>query len=168
MTARAISPVQLRLVRTDDAGQGQEPSGVVRRAEAPAPAPRAAVSSGTLAPTDPRWVYAVRVAYTLQGGRAAVLRPSDRRHLRQLAGYLGLRPFDANLIIAIVQDAARSGDVSGARVRLGKDVADRLELIRTPLRAPAPVAESPWRLLLIAAALAAVLVVVAIRWVTSP
>lgn len=165
MTVRAISPVRLRLVRGDDAGQVPEAPGVVRRAESPAPP--GAVSSGSLAPTDPRWVYAVRVAYTLQGGRAAVLRPSDRRHLRQLAGYLGLRPFDANLIIAIVQDAARSGDVSGARVRLGKDVADRLELIRGPLAAPAPTAESPWRMLLVAAALAAVLVVVAIRWVTS-
>lgn len=167
MSARAISPARLRLVRPDEFGApvpaAAPPATVASGARAPS-----AVSSGSLSPTDPRWVLAVRVAYSLEGGRAAVLRPSNRRHLRQLAGYLGLRPFDANLIIAIVQDAARTGDVSSARLRLGKEVADRLELIRGPLADAGTRAESPWRLLVMAASLAAVLVVVAIRWVTSP
>ncbi|MDX2148305.1 MAG: hypothetical protein SFZ23_12360 [Planctomycetota bacterium] len=63
----------------------------------------------SLAPTDARWVLAVLVRQSLEGGRAAVLRPERRHYLLDQAERMGLRPFDANLIIAIAQDATRSG-----------------------------------------------------------
>ncbi len=55
---------------------------------------------------DPRWVLAVRCAEALQG---AVLPPEKRQRLVDLGKRLGLSPFDANLVIAIVQDQARRG-----------------------------------------------------------
>ena len=55
---------------------------------------------------DPRWVLAVRVAERLQG---SILAPASRESLVRLGTRLGLTPFDANLIIAIVQDQARRG-----------------------------------------------------------
>ncbi|MBX3390082.1 MAG: hypothetical protein KF691_11600 [Phycisphaeraceae bacterium] len=56
---------------------------------------------------DARWVFAVRVKRELQGGRAAIIAPESRNRLLGLANRLGLRNFDANLVIAIVQDDAR-------------------------------------------------------------
>ena len=44
---------------------------------------------------------------SLDGGAAAILTPDRRRALVAAAVKMGLRPFDANLIIAIVQDSAR-------------------------------------------------------------
>ncbi|MHC4976575.1 MAG: hypothetical protein ACYTF7_08210 [Planctomycetota bacterium] len=59
---------------------------------------------------DARVVFATRVASTLEGGRAAVLRPENRARLRRMAVKMGIRDFDASLIVAIVQDAARRGE----------------------------------------------------------
>ena len=56
--------------------------------------------------TDPRWVLAVRAAEQLQG---ATLTPPARDRLVRMAKAFGLTAFDANLIIAIVQDQARRG-----------------------------------------------------------
>ncbi len=56
-----------------------------------------------------------------------MLTPEKRQRLTRLATRLGLRAFDASLIMAIVQDGARSGD--GA---LGHAVADRLKLVGGP------------------------------------
>lgn len=58
---------------------------------------------------DARWVLAVRAAGQIEGGRAAVIRPEVRQRLVTTAKTMGLRPFDANLVLAIVQDAAREG-----------------------------------------------------------
>lgn len=55
---------------------------------------------------DPRWVLAVRVAEQLQG---SALPPAKRDRLVRLGKMFGLTAFDANLIIAIVQDQARRG-----------------------------------------------------------
>lgn len=55
---------------------------------------------------DPRWVLAVRTAEVLDG---PVLAPQKRERLVRLGKVLGLSPFDANLVIAIVQDQARRG-----------------------------------------------------------
>jgi len=72
-----------------------------------------------LDPNDPRWILAVRTQSELQG--AAL--PADRRQrLLALAHQLGMRPFDANLVIAIVQDEARSGAAAG-------QLADRLRVV---------------------------------------
>ncbi len=88
---------------------------------------RAASFARGLAMDDARRLFAARVADSLEGGRAAILRPNRRRELVAAAIHMGLRPFDANLVVAIVQDAARTGD--GA---LGDDAMSRLELVRAP------------------------------------
>lgn len=58
---------------------------------------------------DPRWLLARQTAAMLEtapGDCGARLRPERRRRLHELATSLGLRAFDANLVIAVVQDAA--------------------------------------------------------------
>ncbi len=71
--------------------------------------------------TDPRWLLAIKASTLLEGGKAAMLRPHNRRELMTLAKFMGLRAFDAGLVIAVVQDGARSGEgalSSGVRTRL--------------------------------------------------
>lgn len=80
-----------------------------------------------LSPTDARWVLALRVAAGLEGGAAAVLPPERRRRLVAQGAVLGLREFDSNLVIAIVQDAVRSGE--GAT---SAQVEGRLGMVRAP------------------------------------
>ncbi len=67
-------------------------------------------SAATLSDDDARSILALRVREQLQGGTTAILTPERRSTLLTTATMLGLRPFDANLIIAIVQDAARRGE----------------------------------------------------------
>lgn len=55
---------------------------------------------------DPRWVLAVRTAELLQGD---ILSPERRERLIRMARLFDLTAFDANMIIAIVQDQARRG-----------------------------------------------------------
>lgn len=84
--------------------------------------------AASLSALDPRWALAVRTNSMLQGGRAAVLPPESRRFLVGLGKDINLRAFDANLVIAIVQDAARAGyDPLGAEARL------RLKMVREPV-----------------------------------
>jgi len=80
-----------------------------RRARAAVGAENHAASAHEFDPVDPRWVLAVRAAGSIEGGRAAVLPPEQRARLLALGTRIGLRPFDSHLIIAIVQDAARTG-----------------------------------------------------------
>ncbi len=56
--------------------------------------------------TDPRWVVAVQTSRALQG---PILTADARIELLRLGASLGLRPFETSLIIAMVQDQARSG-----------------------------------------------------------
>ncbi len=58
-------------------------------------------------PTDARWKLAIAAQRALEG---AVLAYDERRRLLDLATRIGIRPFDANLILAIVQDRARRGE----------------------------------------------------------
>ena len=58
-------------------------------------------------PNDARWKLAQETQGALQG---TVLAFEDRRTLLALAQRLGIRSFDANLIVAIVQDRARRGE----------------------------------------------------------
>jgi hypothetical protein len=67
---------------------------------------RAAAAAPDLDPTDPRWVLAVRTQSQLQG---SILTPERRERVLDTARQLGVRPFEANLIIAVVQDHARRG-----------------------------------------------------------
>ena len=84
-------------------------------------------AAAALTSSDARWAIAAATANAIEGGTAAIISPERRRHIVHLATGLGLRPFDANLIIAIVQDAARSGQGP-----LGAHVIDRLTMIREP------------------------------------
>jgi len=59
-----------------------------------------------LSPTDPRWVLALRTREVLDGDR---LGPASRASLIRLGRMMGLNTFEANLVIAIVQDGARRG-----------------------------------------------------------
>lgn len=78
---------------------------LVRPPEGVEPAAAAVVAPIQRA-SDPRWVLAVRTAGALQG---AVLPPERRQALIELGRSFGLSVFDANLVIAIVQDQARRG-----------------------------------------------------------
>jgi hypothetical protein len=136
-------------------------------ASTPAPLPaRHAVSrenerAAGLSTTDARWAIAAAAAHALEGGTAAVLRPERRERLVKLATSLGLRPFDASLIIAIVQDAARTGQGP-----LGPIVADRLTLIREPSLARTPEdTRAAIASLLTAVALGAMLLMSMVLWI---
>lgn len=85
--------------------------GEMRRAAAIAKENRAASGADL---NDERLLFASRVAKSLEGGRAACLPPEKRQRLVAAAIDEGLRPFDANLIIAIVQDGARRGEAPSA------------------------------------------------------
>ncbi|MFM1867950.1 MAG: hypothetical protein RL591_1358 [Planctomycetota bacterium] len=68
---------------------------------------RESVRGRALDPFDARWQYATAVEGALQG---ATLAYEDRRRLLGLATRLGIREFDAHLIVALVQDRARRGE----------------------------------------------------------
>jgi hypothetical protein len=94
---------------------------------------RRAATTPDLDPTDPRWVLAVRVRTALQG---SALTPERRSKIQREAERLGIRPFDANMIIAIVQDRARRGEsVNSSNVAL--------QLLATP-KPPDSVRTSMW------------------------
>lgn len=113
-----------------------------------------------LAANDARWALAARTADSLEGGNAAVLPPEQRARLTRMATGLGLRMFDANLVIAIVQDGARSGE--GA---LGQGVTERLQLVQPPEpRTGAFGGPSGW-LLLVTLGMAAGMLLLLIDWV---
>ncbi|MCH2161303.1 MAG: hypothetical protein MK085_05470 [Phycisphaerales bacterium] len=57
--------------------------------------------------TTPHWQLANETAQALEG---EILRPDRRRALVTRAQRLGVRPFDANLVFALVQDRARRGE----------------------------------------------------------
>lgn len=67
---------------------------------------RASARSGPL-PTDARIAVISETVRRLQG---SLLVSEDRRAVLQLAKRLGLRAFDANLLVAVVQDRARRGE----------------------------------------------------------
>jgi hypothetical protein len=117
---------------------------------------------------DARWVFATQVAREIElsgAPRAGVLAPERRRNLVRLATRLGLRQFDANLVIAIVQDGCRSGD--GAGGPLPQEVGDRLAMVRTA----GPTSELGMRelaLWLLASACLAVTIGLALtRWISG-
>jgi|GEM_PF-1487419 len=77
---------------------------------------------------DARWVLAVRAASALQG---SVLRPEHRERLMRVGRNLGLTPFDASLVIVIVQDQARRGYDAEYCPTAGQP---QLELVNPPQR----------------------------------
>ncbi|MHC4948579.1 MAG: hypothetical protein ACYTG1_09990 [Planctomycetota bacterium] len=112
---------------------------------------RAAANAG-LDPADPRWVVAARTYAQLQG---STLTPERRGRVLETARRLGLRPFDASVIIALVQDSARTGRPL--------DLA-QLSLVRAPARATDGAAAGRWALALACAAVTALLLA---RWLVG-
>ncbi len=114
-----------RVLRLIDDGGGAPPTllhpgNISRRAAVESFArnvARANAQSAVISSDDARWIFAQRVRDSLDGGRAAILAPDLRRDLVCRAVRSGLRPFDANLVIAIVQDEVRSGQPGPAPSR---------------------------------------------------
>lgn len=139
--------------------------------------------SAALSDGDARRIMARRVAESIDGGRAGILVPERRRALVSTAERMGMRPFDANLIIAVVQDRFRRGLFGSAGA--GRD--ERLELISAPYPAGAPRRDDDtdamphpalferrrerfWlavRLFLASAAIAGILTVWLVNWMTG-
>ncbi|MHC4416106.1 MAG: hypothetical protein ACYS0G_12565 [Planctomycetota bacterium] len=106
------SQPDLRLAGSDDAWAQVWKSTASRAREKVADENRAAFRNFSLNPSDPRWALAVRAYSQLQGTTLTLER---RQRMMRTARQLGIRPFDANIIIAIVQDHARRGtDLSAA------------------------------------------------------
>lgn len=107
---------------------------------------------------DVRRIFALRAAQLLEGGRAGIMPPESRRMLVGEARRFGMRAFEANLIIAIVQDGARRGEAPGASA-----MARVLDLI------PATDQRSARQLLvqriILAALMAAGMLALLIRWI---
>lgn len=118
---------------------------------------RIAAHAPGIDPYDPRWVLAMQTQARLQG---TTLTPERREQLLRSGKRLGLRPFESNLVIAIVQDRARTGLPAS-------DPKPALSLIGglpKPARRPRDLAWPKWLAAISAgAALAAVL----IRWFSA-
>ncbi len=109
---------------------------------------------------DVRRILAIEASQALEGGRAAILAPQLRRDLVEHGAKLGLRPFEANLIIAVVQDGARRGEPVQAA-----DVQRSLEVIPGPVKSDTW--NDPWtwaRLWIAAAALGGLMLLILIDW----
>jgi hypothetical protein len=124
------------------------------------PARRAMPAGNTAAPeeVDPRWVLAVAAARMLEGGRAAILPNESRERVQRLASSLGLRAFDAALVIAIVQDAARRGEP------LGGMGAERLGMLPVGVRGLDTEAGTMWLATLITAGITFAVLVGWVLW----
>lgn len=115
----------------------------------------AAARNDDLDPCDPRWVLAARVQSQLEG---ATLPPEGRRLVMKLADQLGLRPFDANVIIALVQDRARRGETV-------QDTVDSLRMVNPPQRGATRSSDLVRWITALAAGIIATWMLV--RWVTG-
>lgn len=67
-------------------------------------------SASQIPPLDAQDIFSRRIAEQLDGGAAALLTPERRERLVALGRRLGMSQFNANLVIAQVQDAARRGE----------------------------------------------------------
>lgn len=127
-----MNPV-LRLVGAD----GPHSATPSRRGDIPAMDARSRASeriaaenhaaAASLSALDPRWILAVQVHRELAAsgsGAAAVISPESRKRLLLVGHRLGLRSFDAHMVLAIVQDQARQG-----LDPLGHEAQDRLRIV---------------------------------------
>jgi len=120
----------LRLVGADRAGASRRAAELAETLRRRAVA-RANQASARMPETDARMIFASSVAQSLDGGRAAILTPDRRERLVESARRMGMRAFDANLIIAIVQDDARRGG-RGA----GRETERLIHIVPGPRRSP--------------------------------
>ena len=114
---------------------GRTPSRGPARSARPA-TPRVADDAGF----NPAQAFAALVSTHIEGGRAGIVRPEARRGLMRAALAAGLRPFDATLIIAMVQDRARRGEPLGESARDPRLVAVKVPEKKLPLAALASAA----------------------------
>ncbi len=105
VVAQALTKTSLRLIGAETPAERAR-----RHEEAARDVAEANRSAAEMSAGDARAIFAVRVSEQLVGGRAAMLTPESRRRLVDLGQRMGLRAFDANLVIAIVQDGARRGE----------------------------------------------------------
>jgi len=120
-----------------------------------------------LPPEDARWLFAVRVSGSLEGGKAALLTPTKRRDLIAAAVGTGLREFDANLVIAIVQDSARRGEL-GDRAGRPAGLASSLSLVGSAGQSDGKEGRARAIRLVIATVLATILFfILMVRWLLT-
>lgn len=177
-TTRSPRPAGLRLVRGESSTTADTRVNRDRRAALAKQVGAENRRAAAMTNSDARRIMAQRVAECLDGGRAGILVPERRRALISTAERLGLRRFDANLIIAIVQDRFRRGLLGAS----GAAMDDRLELItlesldrESPDRIPHPALaqrkrERFWsavRLFLAAVAISGILTVWLVNWLTG-
>lgn len=179
-SGRPHTPPSLRLVRDKPAApetQSSPPPSAAPARPGDSPARQARVArervayenacAAMLPPEDARWLFAVRVSGSLEGGKAALLTPTKRRDLIAAAVSTGLREFDANLIIAIVQDAARRGELGDKAGRVA-GVASSLTLVGAAERKEARAARARTIKAIIATILATILIfVLMVRWLLT-
>ncbi len=95
---------------------------------------RAAARNLDLDAADPRWVLAARAYSQLEG---SALTFDRRQKLMRTARQLGVRPFDANVIVAVVQDHARRGrrldEAAGTIALLDPPPAPARSLVADPI-----------------------------------
>ncbi|HVZ93631.1 MAG TPA: hypothetical protein VG797_03890 [Phycisphaerales bacterium] len=117
----------------------------------------ASLTAQTLTDADARLIFTRAAAHAIEGGRAALIRPETRKRLLDTARRLGIRPFDAHLSIAVVQDRARRGEPI-----------DHIDSFAHPSLTRCREREHAWhiaRTAMASAALAVLLLVLLIRWV---
>lgn len=119
---------------------------------------RQAATRLDLDPTDPRWVLAVRTASQMEGG---VLTPERRERVMRTADQLGVRPFDAGIVIALVQDRLRRGGSLG-------DLTPQLGLLSNPVRRRPPRRLPAWARFALALVVATAANLLLIRWLLGP
>ena len=87
---------------------------------------RMAAGAPDLHPASPHLAFAASIARALEG---SMLTPERRESLVLEAQSLGLRAFDANLVIAVVQDRARRGEST-------EDITGPISVLSRPGRTP--------------------------------
>lgn len=103
-----------------------------------------------------------RIALSIEGGRNGLVRPEVRRRLVHTADTLGIRAFDANLLIAVAQDRCRRGeDPVGIDVLATASVLEHPSATRARLRAQRA---AMIRTALASAAVAGLIVTLLIEW----
>jgi hypothetical protein len=143
------APLGLASISAPLSGHAATASRRTPQTQADAGAAHQAIEPPSFADTDPRWVLALRTAEQLEG---TILTVEKREGLLRVGTALGLTLFDANLVIAIVQDQARRG-YSPARC----PAAGAAQLALLPMPAP----RAPSQFLAAARRMVSALVVIA-------
>jgi hypothetical protein len=118
------------------------------------------LAAAGLDPTDPRWVLASQTQARLQG---ATLTPERRDQLIRNGVKMGLRPFEANLVIALVQDRARAHEPLS-------EAGPMLKLVRQPMNERASTrsaGSASWPMWFAAVAAALAVAALLVRWLTG-